>query len=106
MNLQQFKVLCEGCIYRKACERIKQLNELVKDIERLGDMLGQTKELSNNIYNAIKEIAGVHSWNVDSLNILRSMTSASESYTDFHTYFLKFLVDRSECNQNKDKEGG
>jgi len=62
--------------------------ELVEAIEQLGNQLGITVDLAQNIYNTIKKKDNIHSYNMDIITILRNLREADERYTYFHTYYL------------------
>jgi hypothetical protein len=66
-------------------------SELVEAIERLGDFLGKTVELANNLRLRIKKEFGYHHDTLGILSVCRGLAPAEEAYQEFHTYFLEKL---------------
>ena len=66
--------------------------ELVEAIERLGDYIHNCVELVMDIKNMIKDREGIHSYNVDIVNISRDLLDAEIYYTEFYRHYLGKLA--------------
>lgn len=73
----------------------KDLENLIEDIERLGDLIGNINTLGKSIASFFKENNDVHAWNVASIVVSKHLNRAEEEYTRFHTDFFEYMNSRS-----------
>lgn len=71
----------------------EELIQIIEDIERLADFIGNAKTLSKSISNFFKKNNDIHSWNVASLVLFNRLEHAEKEYTRFHTDFFEYLME-------------